>query len=57
MCSLSIPEFDFDVGPSALGGRFTTVEGVLSAMRDQIFECGTIFHDSQNPEVKDRMDK
>ncbi|PAV77977.1 hypothetical protein WR25_04283 [Diploscapter pachys] len=35
-CGLSIPELDLDVGYGALGGRFTTVEGLLTATKEQI---------------------
>lgn len=35
-CSMSIPELDLEVGPGALSGRFTTVEGLLVATRDQL---------------------
>ncbi|ALC49477.1 Zpr1, partial [Drosophila busckii] len=53
-CSLAIPELDLDVGPHALCGRFTTVEGLLVAMRDQI-DC-TLFHDSADDGSKQKMD-
>lgn len=35
-CSMSIPELELEVGPGALAGRFTTVEGLLTATRDQL---------------------
>ncbi|MCP9262753.1 Zinc finger protein ZPR1 [Dirofilaria immitis] len=35
-CSMSIPELDLEVGPGALSGRFTTVEGLIIATRDQL---------------------
>jgi zinc finger protein len=35
-CSLSIPELDFEVGAGTLGGKFTTLEGLLVAMKDQL---------------------
>ena len=35
-CSMSIPELDFEVGSGTLGGKFTTLEGLLSAMKDQL---------------------
>ncbi|KAH8409103.1 hypothetical protein KR009_007216 [Drosophila setifemur] len=54
-CSLSIPELDLEVGPSALCGRFTTVEGLLVAMRDQL--DGTFFHDSSDEIRKGQMDR
>ncbi|XP_068159322.1 zinc finger protein ZPR1 [Drosophila tropicalis] len=52
-CSLSIPELDMEVGPNALCGRFTTVEGLLVAMRDQL--DGTFFHDSADDNSKEQM--
>ncbi|KAF9405605.1 hypothetical protein HW555_013732 [Spodoptera exigua] len=35
-CSMEIPELELSVGGGALGGRFTTAEGILSAMRGQL---------------------
>lgn len=35
-CSMSIPELDFEVGAGTLGGKFTTLEGLLVAMKDQL---------------------
>ena len=29
-CSLSIPDLDFEVGAGTLGGKFTTLEGLLT---------------------------
>lgn len=52
---MNIPEFDLEVGPSALNGRFTTVEGLLVAVKDQLGDH--IFRDSQDQESKDRLDK
>ncbi|KAF5280863.1 hypothetical protein FQR65_LT03012 [Abscondita terminalis] len=52
-CHLSIPQLELEVGPSALGGRFTTVEGLLVAIRDQLKE--NIFQDSQTSDSKDRF--
>lgn len=54
-CSLHIPELECEVGPSALGGRFTTVEGILTAMRDQIEGDSVMFHDSADEQVKNRF--
>lgn len=54
-CSLYMPELDFDVGPSALGGRFSTVEGILAAIRDQLEENGAIFRDSADEECKENF--
>ncbi|CAG5015802.1 unnamed protein product, partial [Parnassius apollo] len=35
-CSMHIPELDMDVGGRALGGRFTTTEGLLQAAAHQL---------------------
>lgn len=49
-CHLRIPQLELEVGPSALGGRFTTVEGLLIAIKEQLGE--NIFRDSQKQEDK-----
>ncbi|XP_052748134.1 zinc finger protein ZPR1 [Galleria mellonella] len=38
-CTLSIPELELEVGGRALGGRFTTAEGLLRAAADQLAAC------------------
>lgn len=35
-CCLSIPEFELESVSGSLGGKFTTVEGILVVMRDQL---------------------
>ncbi|KAI9836458.1 MAG: hypothetical protein M1819_001490 [Sarea resinae] len=35
-CALSCPELSLDVQPGTLGGRFTTVEGLLTNVRDDL---------------------
>ena len=40
-CALKSPELDLEVQPGTLGGRFTTVEGLLTQVRDQLY--GQIF--------------
>ncbi|KAM7348302.1 zinc finger protein Zpr1 [Cochliomyia hominivorax] len=55
-CSLTIPELDVAVGPSALGGRFTTVEGILTAMKDQLAGNDIMFHDSSDEAAKLRFE-
>ncbi|KAL6741313.1 hypothetical protein Aduo_014581 [Ancylostoma duodenale] len=42
-CSMRIPEIDLEVGPGALCSRFTTVEGLLSATRDQLSTQSSFF--------------
>jgi zinc finger protein len=43
-CALECPELELSVNPGTLGGRFTTVEGLLTQVRDdlhqQIFDVG-----------------
>lgn len=40
-CTLRSPELALEVHPGTLGGRFTTVEGLLTQIRDQLY--GQIF--------------
>ncbi|XP_049776164.1 zinc finger protein ZPR1 [Schistocerca cancellata] len=54
-CSLILPELDVEVGPAALGGRFTTVEGILVAMKEQLAERGAMFGDSVTPETSEKL--
>uniref|UniRef100_U5EUY5 Putative c4-type zn-finger protein n=1 Tax=Corethrella appendiculata TaxID=1370023 RepID=U5EUY5_9DIPT len=57
-CDLLIRELDVEVGAGALGGRFTTIEGILAAMKDQLVESSaTVFGDSTDSESKLKMDK
>uniref|UniRef100_A0A8R1TWC2 Zinc finger ZPR1-type domain-containing protein n=1 Tax=Onchocerca volvulus TaxID=6282 RepID=A0A8R1TWC2_ONCVO len=61
-CSMSIPELDLEVGPGALSGRFTTVEGLLIATRDQLKEQGDFFligdsrSEAENQQMKKLLD-
>lgn len=56
-CALECPELHLSVNPGTLGGRFTTVEGLLTQVRDdlksQIFETGT-GHDGLAEDDKER---
>lgn len=56
-CSLKIRELDVEVGPYALGGRFTTIEGLLKAMRDQLADSSAMFRDSADKNDTDRLEK
>lgn len=56
-CDLALRELDVEVGSNALGGRFTTVEGILTAMRDQLSESSAMFGDSADRECQDRLEK
>nr|CAH7746194.1 unnamed protein product [Callosobruchus chinensis] len=56
-CSLSIPELELEVGPHALGGRFTTVEGLILAVKDQLLDSKCSHHmfgDSIEPKAKEQ---
>ena len=48
-CALKIEECHVEVQPGTMGGRFTTVEGLLTQIRDDLH--GSIFdtYDDQNP--------
>lgn len=54
-CSLEVPELELSVGPSAVSGRFTTVEGLLKAMKDQLSENSALFTDSLDSGSEGRM--
>ncbi|XP_013178955.1 PREDICTED: zinc finger protein ZPR1 [Papilio xuthus] len=45
-CSMSIPELDFEVGGRALGGRFSTPEGLLQAAAQQLREAPGLMGDA-----------
>lgn len=54
---MSIPELEIEIGSSALCGRFTTVEGLLNASKDQLKEqFGFFFGDSsEDGEARQKM--
>ncbi|KAH7130615.1 ZPR1 zinc-finger domain-containing protein [Dendryphion nanum] len=58
-CAMSCPELNLDVEPGTLGGRFTTVEGILTQVRDDlrssIFDAGE-GGDSMNSESKEKWE-
>ncbi|XP_044731204.1 zinc finger protein ZPR1 [Chrysoperla carnea] len=56
-CSLQIPELELEVGPNAIGGRFTTVEGIVTAIKEQLGVSGHMFGDSEDPKAGDNMEK
>lgn len=58
-CSLAIPQLDLEVGPWALGGRFTTIEGILVAVKDQLSDprYSHLVGDSQDSEKKNKLEK
>jgi zinc finger protein len=56
-CAMSCPELNLSVEPGTLGGRFTTVEGLLTQVRDDlrssIFDVGD-GGDSMDPTSKSK---
>lgn len=53
---MKIPELDLDVGPATLGGRFTTVEGLLMNIKEQLQTQGSMFSDSAEEKMKSKFD-
>ncbi|MBN3323226.1 ZPR1 protein, partial [Atractosteus spatula] len=56
-CSVHIPELEFELGMAAVGGKFTTVEGLLKDVKELIvdknpFTCG----DSSTPERTKKLE-
>uniref|UniRef100_A0A915CTF2 Zinc finger ZPR1-type domain-containing protein n=1 Tax=Ditylenchus dipsaci TaxID=166011 RepID=A0A915CTF2_9BILA len=57
-CALRLPEFDIEMGPGALCGRFTTVEGLLNAIKDQLRDqCAFFLGDSATSEERQKLTK
>ncbi|CAH0550065.1 unnamed protein product [Brassicogethes aeneus] len=58
-CDLKIPQLELEVGPHALGGRFTTVEGLITAMRDQLCDPkrSQMFGDSSDEKSKKKFEE
>lgn len=54
-CGMNIPELSLDLTPGTLGGRFTTIEGLLRQVRDELHSrVYTQTSDSMAPETKSR---
>ncbi|XP_059477370.1 zinc finger protein ZPR1 [Neocloeon triangulifer] len=57
-CDMQVPELDLEVGPHALGGRFSTVEGLLVAMKEQLLaHWGDSATESTSVKYQDFLDK
>ncbi|XP_025994624.1 zinc finger protein ZPR1 [Solenopsis invicta] len=54
-CDMEIPELELEVGPTILGGRFTTVEGIIMAMKEQLSSSTAFTGDSTDSETVNRM--
>ncbi|XP_045525587.1 zinc finger protein ZPR1 [Pieris brassicae] len=48
-CSMSIPELEVEVGGRALGGRFTTAEGVIRGCIEQLADAPSLHGDAPAP--------
>ena len=54
-CGIQIPELDLDLTPGTLGGRFTTLEGLLKQVYDELkSRVFTETSDSMDPETYNR---
>lgn len=56
-CSIEIPEIELFVGGGLLGGKFTTLEGLLHNIRDDLASNPFLMGDSVESERKRPMDK
>lgn len=64
-CSISIPELEFELGMAAVGGKFTTLEGLLKDIKDLVvsknpFVCGdssTVDRVQKLKEFGEKIDK
>ncbi|KAG0303686.1 nucleolar zinc-finger protein [Dissophora globulifera] len=52
-CGLSIPEIDLELNSGTLGGRFTTVEGLLRQVHDEL--SSKVPHESENQPERRRV--
>ncbi|KAI8066764.1 ZPR1 zinc-finger domain-containing protein [Gongronella butleri] len=55
-CGLSIPEIDLELTPGTLGGRFTTVEGLLRQVHTELEERAFSHGDSSTAESKEKWE-
>ena len=53
---MSIPELELEVGGHALGGRFSTAEGLVRASLEQLADAPALQGDAPHI-AKDRMDE
>ena len=57
-CGLSIPELELELDSGTLGGKFTTIEGLLSNIHDELAEKSPFARgDSKETEQVSRLDK
>lgn len=56
-CHMEIPELELEVGPTTFGGRFTTVEGIITSIKNQLSTSTAFMGDSSDRETVDRLEK
>ncbi|XP_040568489.1 zinc finger protein ZPR1 [Lepeophtheirus salmonis] len=60
-CSISIPELEFEMTGYSLGGKFTTLEGLLNNIKDQIennpLSSGVLHGDSSQEDTQKKLSK
>lgn len=55
-CGISIPELEFEMGMGALGGKFTTLEGLLKDIRDLVVDKNPFtLGDSSTSDRKEKL--
>ncbi|KAM4828265.1 zinc finger protein ZPR1 [Thomomys bottae] len=54
-CSVEIPELEFELGMAVLGGKFTTLEGLLKDIRELVTKNPFTLGDSCNPGQSDKL--
>ncbi|NWU90730.1 ZPR1 protein, partial [Upupa epops] len=54
-CSVEIPELEFELGMGALGGKFTTLEGLLKDIRDLVERNPFTLGDSSVPDRTEKL--
>ncbi|XP_047374013.1 zinc finger protein ZPR1 isoform X2 [Sciurus carolinensis] len=54
-CSVEIPELEFELGMAVLGGKFTTLEGLLKDIRELVTKNPFTLGDSSNPGQSEKL--
>ncbi|XP_850312.1 zinc finger protein ZPR1 [Canis lupus familiaris] len=55
MCSVEIPELEFELGMAVLGGKFTTLEGLLKDIQELVTKNPFTLGDSSNPGQMEKL--
>ncbi|KAM8954523.1 zinc finger protein ZPR1 [Lycaon pictus] len=54
-CSVEIPELEFELGMAVLGGKFTTLEGLLKDIQELVTKNPFTLGDSSNPGQMEKL--